>query len=74
MSISIKPIGEIGKVFGDNIAIELIDDTIQRLFYKAFDGWCPVCLSNKVNAGETICCECLERAIAYHTNTCGCIK
>jgi len=58
----------------DSIVIRLSDETIERLFREAYDGWCPVCLSNEVNVGETICCECLERAIAYHKSTCGCIE
>ena len=58
----------------DNIAIKLSDDTIARLFREAFDGWCPVCLANKINVGETICCECLAQAIEGHKCTCGCIE
>ena len=58
----------------DSIVIRLSDETIERLFREAYDGWCLVCLANKVNVGETICCECLEKAHAYHKNTCGCVE
>lgn len=57
----------------DSVVIKLSDDTIEKLFREAFDGWCPVCLQNQVNLGESICCECAAEALTYHKNTCGCI-
>lgn len=45
---------------------------IADLFETEFDGWCPVCTDQRISDGQTICCECFKRALAYHSNTCEC--
>ena len=54
------------------VEIELDDVVIADLFDKEFEGWCPVCKDESINAGEIVCCGCFKEAMAYHTNTCGC--
>lgn len=51
---------------------ELDAEQIADLFEREFEGWCPVCKAVTVNVGESICCDCLKEAMAYHANTCGC--
>lgn len=56
------------------IDIALSDEDIFKLSNVAYDGLCPVCCDNQINKDEVICCDCLDLAISYHKNICGCIK
>jgi len=58
---------------GDEVIITLSDSTIAELFGDAYYGWCPVCLSTKINIGEIVCCNCLKDALNYHRGHCGCV-
>lgn len=51
---------------------ELEAEQIANLFEEAFDGWCPVCKDQRINEGESLCCDCFKEALEYHVNTCGC--
>lgn len=54
------------------VMVELDTGEIAKLHDAEFGGWCQVCRNVETNVGETICCDCLAQALAYHTNTCGC--
>ena len=56
------------------IEIELNVFQVADLFNREFDGWCPVCQNKEINLGEVVCCDCLQQALSYHVNTCGCVK
>jgi hypothetical protein len=54
------------------VDIKLDTATITDLFEAEFWGWCHVCKNVKVNENEPVCCECFQKALEYHVNTCGC--
>ena len=52
--------------------VDLGPDQIAHLFDAEYKGWCPLCRNTKITGYETMCCNCLAKALAYHKETCGC--
>jgi hypothetical protein len=63
-----------GSIGISNIDISLSSDQIEELFDEEFEGYCTVCKGTPINEGEIVCCGCLNDALAYHKNTCGCME
>ena len=50
----------------DAVSVSMTQDTIEALFDKCFEGWCPVCRNVLVDEDEIVCCGCVENIIWAH--------